>query len=256
MGNKRCPGAINSSTVGGNGFGPKYQAHSAGNAKALKSDVSMYAIYGILIAFGAIIVATLLLSHYETESVSLSGAIAVQKSNVALWILDAMPFVFALWGQYVGSMIAYEASPLVIDQTNELRAQVTALRKEAAHGVTHDTLTGLPNRTLVMDRLNQAIAAAHDKDRMLSVILIDLDRFSELNNALSRHQGDQALTQFAARLRGLARDTDTVGRVGADEFVLIVSRASSSELDSHRIATSVVSALKTPFLLDGVKIDI
>ena len=227
-----------------------------GNAKALKSDVSRYAVYGVLIAFSAIIIATSLLAYYETGSVSLSAAIDVQKSNVALWILDAMPFVFALWGQYVGSMIAYEASALVIDQTNELRAQATALRKEAAHGVTHDTLTGLPNRTLVMDRLNQAIAAAHDKDQTLSVILLDIDRFSELNNALSRHQGDQALNQVAARLHGLARDTDTVGRVGADEFVIIVSRASSSELDSHRIAATIVSALKTPFLLDGVKIDI
>ena len=227
-----------------------------GNAKALKSDVSRYAVYGVLIAFSAIVVATMILAHLETGSISLSSAIAVQKSNVALWILDAMPFVFALWGQFVGSMIAYEASALVIDQTNELRAQATALRKEAAHGVTHDPLTGLPNRTLVMDRLNQAIATANDNNQMLSVILLDLDRFSELNNALSRHQGDQALNQVAGRLRGLARDTDTVGRVGADEFVIIVSRASSSELDSHRIAASVISALKTPFLLDGVKVDI
>ena len=225
------------------------------NAKSLKNDVSRYAVYGVLIAFCAIIVATLVLAYLETGSISLNSVITVQKNNVALWVLDLMPFVFALWGQYVGSMIAYEASALVIDQTNELRAQTTALRKEAAHGVTHDALTGLPNRTLVMDRINQAIATAHINGQTLSVILLDLDRFSELNSALSRHQGDQALNQVASRLRGLARDTDTVGRVGADEFVILVARE-SSELDTHRIATSVMTALKTPFVLDGVKVDI
>ena len=225
------------------------------NAKALKSDVSRYAVYGVLIAFSAIIIATLLLSHIETGSISLSGAINVQKSNVALWGLDLMPFVFAMWGQYVGSMISYEASALVIDQTNELRAQTTALRNQAAHGVTHDPLTGLPNRTLVMDRIDQAIAVAHSKKQTLSVMLLDIDHFSELNSALSRHQGDQALNQVAGRLRGLARDTDTVARVGADEFVILVARA-SSELDTHRIATSVMTALKAPFVLDGVKVGI
>lgn len=226
-----------------------------GNAKTLKSDVSKYAVYGVLIAFSAIITATVLLAYYETGSVSISGAITVQKSNIALWILDSMPFVFALWGQYVGSMMAYGASALIIDQTNELRAQAAALRKEAARGVTHDPLTGLPNRTLVMDRLNQAITAANDESQTLSVILLDLDRFSELNSALSRHQGDQALNQVAGRLRGLARDTDTVGRIGADEFVIIVPRA-SSELDTHRIAASIIAALKAPFVLDGVRVDI
>ena len=225
------------------------------NAKALKSDVSKYAVYGVLIAFSATLLATLLLSYYVTGSVSISGVIAVQKSNIALWILNLMPFVFAIWGQYVGSMIAYGASALVVDQTNELRAQTTALRKEAAHGVTHDTLTGLPNRTLVLDRLNQAIAVANSENETLSVIFLDIDRFSELNGALSRHQGDQALNQVAGRLRGLARDTDTVGRVGADEFVIIASRA-RTELDTHRIAATVIAALKTPFLLDGVKVDI
>lgn len=225
------------------------------NAKTLKSDVSRYAVYGVLIAFVAIVVATLVLSYIETGAVSLNGIIAVHKTNVALWVLNLMPFIFALWGQYVGSMIAYEASALVIDQTNELRAQTTALRKEAAHGVTHDALTGLPNRTLVMDRINQAIAAAHNNKQTLSVILLDLDRFSELNSALSRHQGDQALNQVASRLKGLARDTDTVGRVGADEFVILVARE-SSELDTHRIATSVMTAMKTPFVLDGVKVGI
>lgn len=225
------------------------------NAKALKSEVSRYAVYGVFIAFSAIITATLALAYIENGAISLSGVIAVQKSNVALWVLDSMPFVFALWGQYVGSMISYEASALVIDQTNELRAQTTALRKEAAHGVTHDPLTGLPNRTLVMDRINQAITAAHSNKQTLSIIFLDLDRFSELNSALSRHQGDQALHQVAGRLRGLARDTDTVGRVGADEFVILVARE-SSELDTHRIAASITTALKAPFVLDGVKVGI
>jgi PleD family two-component response regulator len=68
-----------------------------------------------------------------------------------------MPFVFAFWGQYVRSIMAYEAGALVMDQTDELRAQTTALEMKAMHDATHDSLTDLPNRTLFRDRLNQAL---------------------------------------------------------------------------------------------------
>ena len=225
------------------------------NAKILKADVNKYAIYGVLIAVSAIIIATLLVAYYETGSINVRSIMYAQKSNVALWILNLTPFGFALWGQSVGAMISYQAGALVVDQTNELRAQATALKKEAAYGVTHDALTGLPNRTLVMDRLNQAIAAAHSDNRQLAIVLLDLDRFSELNTALSRHHGDQALNQVAGRLRGLARDTDTVGRVGADEFVFLATKISSDD-EVDRIAASIIQALKTPFVLEGVKVDI
>lgn len=225
------------------------------NAKMLKSDAKKFAVYGVLIALTAILIATGLVSYYENGSVSLRGIIDAQRSNIALWILNLSPFGFALWGQYVGSMISYKASALVIDQTNELRAQANALREEAAHGVTHDALTGLPNRTLVMDRLNQSIAAARSDNQQLAIILLDLDRFSELNSALSRHQGDLALNQVAGRLRGLARDTDTVGRSGADEFLFLTTKV-SAEAEVKRIASNIIQALKTPFILDGIKVDI
>lgn len=225
------------------------------NAKILKSNVNKYAVYGVLIAATATLLATGLVSYYVTGSISLQGIIDAQKNNIALWILNLTPIGFALWGQYVGSMISFQASALVIDQTGELRAQATVLRREAAHGVTHDALTGLPNRTLVMDRLNQATTAARSDKHQLAVVFLDLDRFSELNTALSRHQGDQALTQVAGRLRGLARDTDTVGRIGADEFVFLAPKV-SAEAEVERIASRILRALKTPFVLDGVKVDI
>ena len=97
------------------------------NVRLLKTKAARPAIYGVSIAVIAIIVATLLVSHITYGAVSLEGIIAAQRNNIALWALDLMPFVFAFWGQYVSSLIAYEAGAMVIDQTQDLRTKTSAL---------------------------------------------------------------------------------------------------------------------------------
>ena len=132
----------------------------AKNVRLLKGTASKYAIYGVVIAFMAIAVATSGAAYFQSGAITISGLIEAQKSNGALWLLDFMPFFFAFWGQYVSAVMAYEASAMVIDQTSELRAQTTALEQRAMHDVTHDALTDLPNRVLFRDRLEQALHAA------------------------------------------------------------------------------------------------
>src|SRR3569623_2074977 len=116
------------------------------NVRLLKTKAARPAIYGVSIAVIAIMVATLLVSHITYGAGSLEGIVAAQRINIALWARELMPFGFAFWGQYVSSLIAYEAGAMVIDQTQDLRTKTTALEYQAMHDATHDALTDLPSR--------------------------------------------------------------------------------------------------------------
>ncbi len=225
------------------------------NVTLLKGKASKYAIYGVLIALGAISIATAMVSYYQTGEITLPGIIEAQKSNMALWLLDLMPFFFAFWGQYVSSVMAYEASAMVIDQTSELRAHTTALEQQAMHDITHDHLTDLPNRVLLRDRLEQALnAAQHDRTR-LAILVMDLDRFKEINDTLGHFNGDRLLKQVAARLQGTVKDTATVARLGGDEFAMLLTKISSIK-EAGQVARTIGKALQTPFGLEGLKLDV
>ena len=116
------------------------------NVSIMKSGVTRYAVYGVLIALSAIVLATLLSSQYLYGGINLENIVTAQKNNSTLWILDGMPFIFAFWGQYVSSAIALQASTMVLDQTHELRNQAVALEYQVMHDATYDSLTDLPNR--------------------------------------------------------------------------------------------------------------
>jgi diguanylate cyclase (GGDEF)-like protein len=116
-----------------------------------------------------------------------------------------------------------------------------------------DPLTGLPNRTLFLQRLRKAIAER--EDGAAAVALIDLDRFKEINDILGHHSGDELLREFAARVAGLVRAGDCFARLGGDEFALLLTR-----LDDERplleIADRIAAALERPFQLNGLPIEI
>ena len=122
--------------------------------------------------------------------------------------------------------------------------------RNLAHQALHDDLTGLANRHLLVDRLEQALNRAKRRQRHLALMFLDLDRFKTVNDSFGHHIGDQLLSQFADRLRLLVRPEDTVARFGGDEFVVLVEHV-VDESDATQIADRLEGAMSEPFVLDG-----
>jgi diguanylate cyclase (GGDEF)-like protein len=126
--------------------------------------------------------------------------------------------------------------------------ELTRRGEELAFLATHDPLTGLPNRTLILDRVEQMLARSARHQTPVAALFIDLDNFKSINDTLGHSVGDELLRAVAARLEGVVRNVDALGRLGGDEFVVIseeLSLAAGPEL----IAERLLDALKHPFSL-------
>lgn len=117
----------------------------------------------------------------------------------------------------------------------------------------HDTLTGLPNRAFFSDRIHEAIAHAKRDQGQFALMLLDLDRFKQVNDTLGHHVGDLLLKEVAARLQTSVRETDVVARLGGDEFAIIQSHLTSTH-SPGQLADKIVTELSKPYLLDGTEI--
>jgi diguanylate cyclase (GGDEF)-like protein len=143
----------------------------------------------------------------------------------------------------------------VLDARMESKTAIMANSLQAAnaelqHLVLHDPLTKLPNRLLLEDRLQQAIAECRRASRRCAVLFVDLDRFKVLNDSLGHFAGDTVLRTVADRLRGAVRMEDTVSRLGGDEFVILQRHLNDRE-DATELARKVMTALGRPIALEG-----
>jgi diguanylate cyclase (GGDEF)-like protein len=128
--------------------------------------------------------------------------------------------------------------------------QLARRQQELAFLATHDALTGLPNRTLILDRVDQMLIRAAHEHTPVAALFIDLDNFKAINDSLGHATGDELLRAVAKRLTAVVREADAVGRLGGDEFVVIageLSLAAGAEL----IAERLLEALERPFKLAG-----
>lgn len=130
----------------------------------------------------------------------------------------------------------------------QLLISETHMRAVLEYQILHDALTGLPNRTLLMDRLEQAILAARRDHRHFSLMITDLDHFKEINDALGHHCGDIILQQAAERMKAVIRGSDTVARLGGDEFAFLLPTADSHQ--ALRIASKVLPELERPYEIE------
>jgi diguanylate cyclase (GGDEF)-like protein len=135
---------------------------------------------------------------------------------------------------------------------HEIAVGIEHKRTEAAlaHQALHDSLTGLPNRSLLLDRLDQAMARARRRETRPAVLLLDLDHFKVVNESQGHAAGDRLLVAVAERLRSSVRPSDTVARFGGDEFV-VVCEDMVSEWEATLVGQRLSATLEDPFLVDG-----
>jgi len=164
-------------------------------------------------------------------------------------------------GQLLGVLNAYIAAGHVSDEneknflktvTDTLAVVIERkLTEEKLQRLAHnDPLTGLPNRALFHDRLEQGLAMAQRHQQKLAVLFLDLDHFKEVNDALGHDMGDLLLRETANRLLSCVRKTDTVARMGGDEFTIILTEIKTPESAEH-VAQGILKALLLPFELNG-----
>ena len=134
------------------------------------------------------------------------------------------------------------------DERQRAHEELTSRQKELVFLATHDSLTGLPNRTLILDRIEQMLTRARVMQEPVAVLFLDLDNFKAINDSLGHNAGDELLCAVARRLEGVIRETDALGRLGGDEFVIVadgLSLAAGPEL----IAERLLEAFAEPFTL-------
>lgn len=134
---------------------------------------------------------------------------------------------------------------------NRLLAKLNSNQAELAHMAHHDILTGLPNRALLSDRLQQALAQARRKETTIGLLFMDLDGFKHINDTLGHEAGDEVLRQVAHRFAKIVREADTLARVGGDEFVLLLSELGDHPEGAEIVANKCIEALKEPFSISG-----
>ena len=168
----------------------------------------------------------------------------VHKNGAAVWLsTSGVPML----GE-AGSLIGYRGADTDITE----RRQAQEVIRRIAY---HDDLTGLPNRRLFRDRVALALARSHRNRQSVAVMMLDLDHFKDVNDTLGHSVGDRLLRAVGDRLAGLLRQSDTVARMGGDEFLLLLPEISGRE-DAARVARKALEAFRKPFVFDDHKLNI
>jgi diguanylate cyclase (GGDEF)-like protein/PAS domain S-box-containing protein len=161
-----------------------------------------------------------------------------RKNGDIIWISENARAIFAEDGPLIG----YEGT--VEDITERRQYQV-----RIEHQANYDNLTGLANRSLLQDRLQQALLTAANSDLRIAVAFVDLDRFKFINDSLGHHVGDELLKSVAARLKSCVRECDTVARLGGDEFVLLINGHSGPE-SVRQLMDRILAAVAQPWVIE------
>jgi diguanylate cyclase (GGDEF)-like protein len=138
-------------------------------------------------------------------------------------------------------------------ETDRLRTQLAEEREAFRHAALHDALTGLPNRVLLHDRLQQAINASRRHGRALALLMVDLDDFKQVNDDYGHESGDLVLRRVARCLEASVRSSDTVARLAGDEFAIVLPDCRSRE-SAEQTAAKIAAAVQQPIVLGDLQV--
>jgi diguanylate cyclase (GGDEF)-like protein len=218
----------------------------------LKSRALRPSVYGVAIALVAVVTATLLVAAMQEGGISLASLLRAQRSNFALWILDLMPFIFALWGHYVGSVMVREAQHVVSRRASELRTREDRLQSEIARRRDHDALTGLANRQQLVTMLEESIRLAEVTEEKIGLFVLDVIGFRDINAIVGHERGDQLLKRIAAHLCNLPVPL-IAARLSGDEFAVIHPDLHGPD-EIERTSSAILAIFEAPMMVDGVSL--
>ncbi|SCK19886.1 EAL domain-containing protein [Vogesella sp. LIG4] len=184
----------------------------------------------------------------------------VEEASKMLGILDELTVSHQLRVEmdlqsHSGKVIPVEINAVALPDGNVYAAcrDITERKQfeaELEYSATHDKLTGLANRHLLHDRIEQAIARARREHKSVALMLLDLDRFKTINDTLTHDAGDSLLQEVAGRLRQLVREGDTVARLGGDEFMVVMGEV-ADVADAAGLAAKLLASIRQPLLAAG-----
>lgn len=184
-----------------------------------------------------------LMEHPPLENLQLEYRIVKPDGSIS-WVRDRRFSVLNAHGK------PYRLAGVATDITAQKNTeqQLLELNQKFQQQATHDMLTGLPNRRLLIDRLEQALAQVKRNDGHLAMLFIDLDGFKDINDRLGHAAGDEVLEIIGRRLKHLLRSADTAARLGGDEFGLVLSKISGRQ-DAQLVAEKVLKSISSPLII-------
>ncbi|NKF22676.1 EAL domain-containing protein [Solimonas marina] len=216
-------------------------------ARLLRGRANRYAWFGLLVAALAISAATLLSCQYELGNYSWAGLLSVQQSNPALWALDLMPLIFLVWGQYIGSVMSYQAGAMVLDETRELRDEANRLQYELSRQPVAGQDTGLPNRHALLAAINRNINRP-ERLANFAVLVLSTEHYHEIAQRGDDAKTAQYLGQLGERLRSVVGADDVLAHFGHDSFGIVLGQA-PDEASARHHASRVQLALDVPITM-------
>lgn len=211
----------------------------------LRAKANRHAWTGLWIALVALCLAMALSSYLQFQTLSIETLQAIQQSNPAMWLLDVMPFLFLAWGQYIGTVMSYQAGAIIADETRDLREKNSKLEYELERTGTQRQLTDLPNQWIFASKLSRVIDRRAEHRGHCAVLVVDTQQYHEVALA---HGGDAArefIDQVAQRLSVALAEGSVIGHFGYDDFAVLIKNV-ETETEVLTIASRIQAALDVP----------
>jgi diguanylate cyclase (GGDEF)-like protein/PAS domain S-box-containing protein len=190
------------------------------------------------------VVVIVTLGDKSATSTKCTNCTLIRRDGLEFGIENRVAIIHDQQGDTIGAVISFR-------DVSTARAASLEMSRVAQH----DVLTQLPNRTLFDDRLTQAISLAERQGKQLAVLFVDVDQFKRINDTLGHGVGDNLLRSVAGRLSACIRRTDTVSRLGGDEFLILLSQVEHAE-DAAITARKILRAIASPHIIDNKSLDI